>query len=68
MRELRFVELELETAAELPERALLRRHRLHAHRAAHAQASYGSASNANDTQQSNSNAQSVIGAGTVGGR
>ncbi len=77
MHELSLIELESELAAELPQRALMRRRRMHLRRhvnlrpsssgpSSQASAAYGSAGNANDTQQGNSNLQGVINAGSVG--
>jgi hypothetical protein len=67
--ELSMAELEGELVAELPTRNMMRRHR---HRRHHffgtsAHASFGSAANANSTQQINFNPQIVINNGNVGG-
>ena len=64
MYELSLVELERELAAELPTRNLLRRRRVHAS----ARAAFGSAANANATHQENSNPQTVVNTGHVGGQ
>jgi hypothetical protein len=59
------VELESELSAELPTRNLLRRRR---GPSAHARASFGSAANANATQQENFNPQTVVNTGKVFGQ
>ncbi len=61
MYELSLVELESELVAELPTRNLLRRRRA----SASARASFGSAAAANATDQSNSNAQTLINTGFI---
>ena len=70
MRQLSLVALDHEAVVELPERALMRRHRLHirthSHAGSAAYASYGSAGNSNDTQQGNSNPQSLLNSGSLG--
>ncbi len=62
--ELCLVELESELVAELPTRNLMRRRR---GARARASASFGSAANANATDQINFNPQIVINNGTIGG-
>jgi len=70
MRQLSLVALDHEALVELPERVLMRHHRRHApthtHAGSAAYASFGSAGNSNDTQQGNSNLQSLLNTGNLG--
>jgi hypothetical protein len=73
MYELSLVDLESELAAALPERNLMCHRRVVRRKVrkapseggTSASASYGSAANANSTDQTNSNAQTVVNTGTV---